>query len=140
MSKGILFPVSVLLLAIGIISAHQVPDLNYKPPIIHPAYEAGKGPRVAMDEAHHNPHTAAEGYKPFAELLRRDGYRVETLRQLFSAESLKGVDVLVICNALHERNVEDWSPPHPSAFTRDEIGVVRGWVEKGRLPPADRGP
>jgi hypothetical protein len=115
----------------GIASAQQVADLKYKPPIPRPAYEAGKGPRIAIDGAHHNFHTAEGRYKPFAELLRRDGYRVDGLRQLFSVESLKEVDVLVISNALHERNAEDWSPPNPSAFTKDEIAAVHSWVEKG---------
>jgi hypothetical protein len=123
--------VLVLLAGTGIASAQQVPDLKYKPPLPRPAYEGGKGPRVAIDEAHHNFHTADGRYKPFAELLRRDGYRVDGLRQLFSAESLKGVDVLVIANALHERNVKDWSPPNPSAFTQDEIAALHSWVERG---------
>src|SRR5262249_42746255 len=34
-------------------------------------------------------------------------------------------------NPLHERNAEDWSPPNPSAFTRDEIAALLSWVEKG---------
>jgi len=131
MSKRILFPGIVLWMATGIVSAQQVADLKYKPPIPRPAYEAGKGPRVAIDEAHHNFHTAEGRYKPFAELLRRDGYRVDALRQRFAAESLKGVDVLVISNALNERNAEDWSPPNPSAFTKDEIAALHSWVEKG---------
>src|SRR5262245_54392934 len=131
MNKRILFTVIVLLMARGIVTAQQEADAKYKPPIPRPAYEAGKGPRVAIDEAHHNFHTAEGRYKPFAELLRRDGYRVDALRQLFSAESLKGVDVLVISNALNERNAEDWSPPNPSAFTKDEIAALHSWVEKG---------
>jgi hypothetical protein len=118
-------------MATEIVSAQQVADPKYKPAIARPAYEAGKGPRVAIDEAHHNFHTAEGRYKPFAELLRRDGYRVEALRQPFSAESLKGVEVLVISNALHKRNVEDWSSPHPSAFTKGEIAALHRWVEKG---------
>jgi hypothetical protein len=56
---------------------------------------------------------------------------VDGLRKPFSAKSLKGVDVLVISNALHERNEEDWSLPAPSAFTKDEIAALHGWVEKG---------
>jgi hypothetical protein len=121
----------VLLAATNSILAQQVPDRKYQPPLLRPTYEAGKGPRVAIDEAHHNTHTADGSYKPFAELLRRDGYRVSGFRQALSAESLKGVDILVIANALHERNVEDWSPPNLSAFTREEIADVHAWVEKG---------
>ena len=69
--------------------------------------------------------------KPFAELLRRDGYQVNGHRQPLSAESLKGVVVLVIANPLHERNVKDWSPPNPSAFTQEEITALCAWVDKG---------
>lgn len=131
MSKRILFPIIVLLMGTGIVSAQQAPDPTYKPHIPRPAYESGKGPHVAIDEAHHNFHTAEGRYKPFADLLRRDGYRVDGLRQPLSAKSLKGVDVLVISNALHESNAERWAPPNPPAFTKDEIAAVHSWVEKG---------
>jgi hypothetical protein len=131
MCRGIRFTVVVLLTVMGTVSAQQVPDLKYKPPLPRPAYESGKGPRVVIDEAHHNFHTAEGRYKAFAELLRRDGYRVGALRQPPSAKALEGVAVVVISNALHERNADDWSSPHPSAFTRDEIAALHGWVEKG---------
>jgi hypothetical protein len=41
------------------------------------------------------------------------------------------VDVLVISNALHERNDNDWSPPFPSAFTPKEIAELEVWIKKG---------
>lgn len=96
-----------------------------------PAYEAGKGPRIAIDEAHHNFHTVDGRYRPFAELLRRDGYRVEGFRTPLSADALVRVDALVIANPLHERNTDDWSLPTPSAYTPDEIAALRDWVESG---------
>lgn len=131
MGTRILFTGIALLMASGVVTAQQEPDLEYKPPLPRPAYESGKGPRLAIDEAHYNFHTAEGRYKPFAELLRRDGYRVDALKQLLSTESLKGVDVLVISNALHKRNARRWAPPNPSAFTKDEITAVHSWVEKG---------
>ncbi len=131
MNKRILFIAIVLLMHTRVVWAQQAADLTFKPPLPRPAYESGKGPRVAIDEAHHNFHTAGGRYKPFAELLRRDGYRVDGLRQKFSPESLKRVDVLVISNALHERTAENWASPGPSAFTKDEIASVHSWVEKG---------
>lgn len=131
MRKRFLLPCVLLLTLPGPIAAQQEPDLNYNPPLPRPAYASGAGPRVAIDEAHHNFHTADGRYGPFAGLLRRDGYRVEGFRSLLSAESLKGVDVLVIANPLHARNVEDWSLPTPSAFTRDEIGALRTWIDQG---------
>jgi hypothetical protein len=131
MSERILFTITILLMNTGIVSAQQEADLKYKPLLPRPAYKSGKGPHVAIDEAHHNFHTAEGRYQPFAELLRRDGYRVDGLRQPFSAKSLKGVDVLVISNALHESNAEVWVPPNPPAFTKDEVAAVHKWVEKG---------
>lgn len=111
--------------------AQQVSDLGYAPPVPRPAYQAGEGPRVAIDEAHHNFHTATGRYQPFAGLLRRDGYRVAALDRTWSPAALEGLDVLVVANALNERNAEDWSLPTPSAFTPDEIAAVRAWVNRG---------
>jgi hypothetical protein len=131
MSKRLFSPFIVLLTAIGSITAQQVADLKFEPPIPRPAYESGEGPHVAIDEAHFNFHTAEGRYKPFAELLCRDGYHVDGLRQKFSAESLKGFEILVISNALHEKNAKNWLPPNPSAFTQDEITALHTWVEIG---------
>jgi len=120
-----------LLAGSGFALAQQVSDLGYAPPVPRPAYQAGRGPRVAIDEAHHNFHTATGRYQPFAELLRRDGYRVDGLGRTWSPDALEGVDVLVVANALNERNAEDWSLPTPSAFTTSEIAAVRAWVDEG---------
>ena len=112
--------------------AQQVADPNFKPAIARPAYKEGRGPSVLIDEAHHNFHTATGRYQPFAELLRRDGYRVEASAAPFTKESLKRARVLVISNALHARNSGgDWSLPNPSAFTDEEIAAVREWVRGG---------
>jgi len=109
----------------------QMADLDYRPPLAAPAYPFGQGPSVAIDEAHHNFHTAEGRYKPFAELLRRDGYQVFSLTTPTTAASLKAINVLVIANPLHERNANNWSLPTPCAFTVDEISAIRDWVEQG---------
>ncbi len=109
----------------------QMADLEYRPLVVAPAYEPGRGPSVAIDEAHHNFHTAEGQYKPFAELVRRDGYRVRSLTNSATAASLENLRVLVIANPLHERNVTNWTLPTPSAFTRDEISAIHQWVERG---------
>jgi hypothetical protein len=128
---AVLAAAGAALVLAGAARAQQVSDPDFNPPISRPAYEPQKGPLVAIDEAHHNFHTADGRYQPFAELLRRDGYRVEGFGKPFSPESLKGVDILVISNALSERNEDDWSLPTPSAFTPDEIAAVRAWVGNG---------
>jgi hypothetical protein len=96
-----------------------------------PAFPQGDGPRVCVDETHHNFHTAHGRYKPFAELLRGDGYRVTRYTSSFTGEALTDCDLLVVANPLAEANAEDWSYPHPSAFTQDEIRELMQWVRAG---------
>lgn len=111
--------------------AQQVADTDFYFENPKPAYAAGTGPRVCIDEAHHNFHTADGRYKPFAELLRGDGYQVAGSSATFSAESLKACHVLVIANAVGAENAEDWSLPHPSAFTREQINALVPWIRAG---------
>ena len=122
---------ALLLLAAAAAHGQQVPDTSFSPKVSAPAFEAGQGPRVAIDEAHFNFHTAGERYAPFAQLLRRDGFVVIASGKPFSAAALADIDILVIANALNERNVEEWALPTPSAFTAEEIAAVRKWVEQG---------
>ncbi|HEU5289079.1 MAG TPA: DUF4350 domain-containing protein [Cyclobacteriaceae bacterium] len=111
--------------------AQQVPDTLFQPAIQKPAYALNKGPVVLVDEAHHNFHTTTNRFKPFSILLRRDGYQVNGGTSTFSKETLKKVGILVISNALNERNAQDWSLPTPSAFTDEEIQAVEAWVKAG---------
>src|SRR5215203_5186946 len=112
-------------------NAQQVADTSFKPPIPDPAHRLGRGPVVLLDEAHYNFHTAEGRYKPFSELLRRDGYVVKASRLKFSRASLRGGRILVIANPLAERNRTDWSLPTPSAFSEEEVEAVRDWVKGG---------
>jgi hypothetical protein len=113
------------------IKAQQVPDPDFKPPVEKPAYPEGKGPVVLIDEAHFNFHTASGRYQSFADLLRRDGYVPRASKEKFSKESLKAGQVLVIANALSQRNALDWNPPFDPSFTDEEIAAVREWVNQG---------
>ena len=111
--------------------AQQVADSSFAPPIPRPAYPKGRGPVVLLDEAHYNFHTAEGRYMPFAQLLRRDGYVVMASTSPFSKDELQKGKILVVANALAERNRTDWSLPTPSAFSDEEIVAVREWVEGG---------
>ncbi|MGE0130137.1 MAG: DUF4350 domain-containing protein [Blastocatellales bacterium] len=113
------------------IKAQQVADPDFKPPIEKPAYAEGKGPVVLIDEAHFNFHRASGRYQSFADLLRRDGYVVRASKETFSKESLKAGKILVIANALSQRNGLNWNPPFDPSFTGEEIAAVREWVNQG---------
>ena len=112
-------------------SAQEGVDTQFRFNNLNPAYEEGTGPTVCIGEAHFEFHTAEGHYKPFAELLRGDGYRVKRFRSRFNRETLKECQILVIANARAEVNVKDWSYPHPSAFTREEINELILWVREG---------
>lgn len=111
--------------------AQQVADSSFAPAIARPAFAEGAGPTVLLDEGHANFHTIDGRYYAFARLLRRDGYVVRPHPGRFTAQSLADARVLVIANALHERNAEDWFLPTPSAFTPEEIAAVEAWVRGG---------
>lgn len=123
--------VSLLLIWCGAARAQQIGDPNFYPRIDKPAYTFGKGPVVLIDGGHNNFHTAEGRYKPFAELLKKDGYRVSSIELEFAANSLVNCEILVIANALHINNLKSWELPTPSAFTEKEISVVIKWVSDG---------
>jgi hypothetical protein len=123
---------ATLLLGLSAANAQQVPDLGFEPTIERPEYAADQGPRVLVDSAHLNFHTADGGYSAFAKLLRRDGYRVGANTDIFSAEALARADVLVIANAMHEDSKDAFAPlPSRSAFTEAEVAAVERWVRGG---------
>jgi hypothetical protein len=112
-------------------TAQQVADSAFVPTIAHPAWAAGKGPLVLLDEAHHNFHTKSGRYAPFARALEADGFVVRANAAPFTAEALRGARVLVVSNALNAVNETTWVVPTPSAFTPEEIRAVRAFVEDG---------
>jgi hypothetical protein len=114
------------------LSGQQLPDREFRPPVPDPAYAAGSGPRLCLDEAHHNFHTLDDRFWAFGDLARRDGYRVAPLRNAFTLAALTVCDLLVISNA--QPNARPWNTyplPTPSAFSTEEISVVRDWVRDG---------
>ena len=111
-------------------SGQQVPDTAFRPPIARPAYQPGRGPVVAIDEAHHNFHTATGRYLAFARLVERDGYVVKRGQSRFLRPWLDSVDILVISNALSDSTAE-WHLPTRPAFTAAEVAAVQDWVADG---------
>ena len=109
----------------------QVPDLAFKPSIGEPRYPMAQGPRVAIDAAHQNFHTADGRYQTFANLLRRDGFRVASWSDRFSSERLAAIEILVISNALHPSQSRDWAAPSASAFDAHEVAALNQWVRGG---------
>jgi hypothetical protein len=80
--------------------------------------------RFAIDEAHHNYHTASGRYEPFAQLLRAQGFAVHASTERFDTARLQDIDVLVVANAVADE-------PDRPAISDAEAAAVRSWVERG---------
>jgi len=113
----------------GPADAQQRPDPDFDTTVVRPAF-VDRHPRVVVDEAHHEFHTAGGRYRPFAGLLRSDGCDVRPGLVPFGPQALRGVDVLVIANALGHA---DMSHPDASrdAFTPEECHAVLEWLRAG---------
>ncbi|HRK54756.1 MAG TPA: hypothetical protein PK185_12630 [Cyclobacteriaceae bacterium] len=129
--KGLNIAIIALIVFSKLALAQQIADDSYHPTIVNPAYPFGEGSMVFIDEGHHNFHTMEGRYASFAQLLKRDGYKVEAFKGTFERVKLSQGKILVISNALNEANVERWILPNPSAFTTKEIEVLKKWVEGG---------
>jgi hypothetical protein len=103
----------------------QVSDSDFDAKVARPAYTTTH-PKVIIDAAHKNFHTAEGNYKTFANLIASDGYQVISNREKFQADTLKGIDILVIANAL---GAAIFLPDAgKAAFTEAECDTVRDWV------------
>ena len=122
--------IGLLIVPFGILS-QQIPDKSFHPIIVNPMYELGKGSVVYIDEGHHNFHTKNGRYLPFSNLIESDGYVLKSYTGNFRIRKLRKGKILVISNALHKKNVKNWCLPTFSAFTKEELKIIKTWVEEG---------
>jgi hypothetical protein len=94
-----------------------------------PAFAADR-PVVAVDEAHGNAGAASGFFKPLADQLTRDGYRVVALTEPFAAGPLAAIDVLVV--SAEASASASATGQRPSGRIGDREGdLVRDWVRGG---------
>lgn len=125
------YPLLLLLLCALQLAAQQVSDSSFQYQPERPQHKKGKGPVVYIDEGHYNFHTMSGRYAPFARVLEADGYQVRPHSGRFNEENLKGVDILVIANALDSSSVGNWTTPTKSAFNASELVTLVNWVMQG---------
>jgi len=118
------FMLALVLAAAGCSSGDKV-DSSFDTHVPKPAY-AANGPRVLFDEAHHNVHRAGKSYRPFAELIESDGYRVSRGTKKTTAEELEPYSIFIVAAATgtNERNDDP-------AFDDSECDAIRDWVVAG---------
>lgn len=126
------FILFIVLLVINIPFQEQAPDYSFRPKIISPLYSAGKGSVIYFDEGHNDFHTLKDRLFSTGRLLEDDGYIVKPLKEKnITRETLSHCKILIIPNALNDKNVENWSNPTYSAFTKNEIEEIKNWVFGG---------
>jgi hypothetical protein len=109
----------------------QRADMDYDTTVAAPAYAgAARHPSVLFDAAHNNLHTAGGLYRPFADLIAHDGYRVGTNQKAFSKEALQSADILIIANAAGAPQGDAAKTASP-AFSAAECQAVDVWVKEG---------
>jgi hypothetical protein len=109
----------------------RIADSTYVHAPFDPAYSKNKGPIVFVDEAHNNFLTKTKNSHPFIKILEDDGYQLHPLRSKIVEGILQRCKILIIANPLHDSNVNKWILPNPSAFTNDEINILKNWVSNG---------
>jgi hypothetical protein len=116
---------AIVLAGAGRATGQQTVDPDFDATVENPTFPQ-EGPKILIDEAHDNFHTASGGYKPFAELIANDGFQVSANQAKFSRNTLDGHDILVIANAMGPERRRA-SP----AFTEQECDAVHEWVREG---------
>jgi hypothetical protein len=119
----------------------QEVDSSYHPTVARIAYDGDQHPVVLVDEAHHESCIVAGRYRPFAELLTKDGYKVRPNRKPLDKESLAAVDVLVLADPLGATGGTGGAGA-AGTFKAAEIDAIYAWVQAGGalLLVADPGP
>lgn len=119
---------ALLVLALGTpAQSQQRNDSTFDVRIIAPAHLT-RHPRVLIDAAHNNVFaTSTNRIEPLAQLLRADGFVLDTTHNSFTRESLVGSDVLVIFTATGQVTQATVTP----AFAPQELDAVHDWIVDG---------
>jgi hypothetical protein len=127
---GLFFTVIFLFSCSDIDGSPQQADPDFIPKNVKQTFSNVDSPKVLIDEAHNNFHTASGRYKAFQQVLVSDGHTVKPNRKSFTLNGLKNTEILVVANAL-DTNRLDWTPPFKDAFQETEVQAIKQWVSDG---------
>jgi len=118
----------VVLWIIFTFCVYQRADMHTDMSVSSPKFNPERSPRVSFDSGHGNFHDIKTTYAPFAMLLKNDGISLSTHENLFTENTLQGIELLIIVNATPTKNTEGETS---SAFTESEINVLNNWIQNG---------
>ena len=96
-------------------------DPEFDSSVEMPAYAKGTGPKILLDNAHHNFMVQWDFIKPFADLAQSDGYRTVIDSLKFTPEYLSKFDLVMIITALPFDFTTKTEVTNESTFTPEEI-------------------
>ncbi len=131
MKQAVLIVLTISLCVPFTACAQQQVDHEFSPKVEQPLYASGTGPVITVDAGHYNFHTLADKYAPFGRVAEADGFRLRSLEGEVQPGKLEDTRILVIANALNEKNTEYWRKPVHQAFTPSEIETIVSWVKGG---------
>ena len=111
------------LLITACVDRGQYVDLKANVSVNKAAYPTGEGPKVVIDAAHANFHTASGRYKPLANLLRNDGFAIGENHAKLTDSSFAGTDIFVIANAGIDTD--------GVSFAQEEVSALHRYVVNG---------
>ena len=113
-------------------TGQQQADPAFRVVVTNPVHAPGRGPRICFDHAHHNFHRLDGRFAAFGDLLRAEGYRLESIDVPIDRRALARCRLLVIANAQpSDRPWSEYPYPTPSAFSTGEVQAVDRWVRRG---------
>ncbi len=103
-------------------------DDAFSPEITEPTYDHGTGPIILLDGAHHNFFIQWDFIKPFSDLAKADGYRVNVDSLSFTPDYLERFDIIMIVTTLPFDFTTKIEVTDESTFSQEEINNLYKWV------------
>jgi hypothetical protein len=120
-----LLPKKALFAFLALVGGACSGGVDFDAQVEQPAFP-NNGPKILFDQGHHNHHRIGSSYQPFGDLLRSDGFSIDTLSGPITRAELQDAQILAIVTA--QADTETNAEP---AFTAREIAEITSWVRNG---------
>ena len=106
-------------------------DTSFDSSVANPMYLQGQGPKILLDNSHHNFFIQWDFIEPFENLAKADGYQPVIDNKLFTEDYLAQFDIVMIVTALPFDFTTKTEVTTESTFTEHEINALYQWVFNG---------
>lgn len=119
-----------LLLISGWVNAQMFNDL-FDAKVQYPKFKNSSGPKILIDNAHHNFIVEMGLIKPLVEVLEADGYSVTIDSGVFTKDYLSKFDIVAITPALPFKFGTKNEVTDEITFSSEELNSIHNWVLQG---------